>query len=369
MKRIRAIAWKELLHILRDPRSLALAIAMPMMMVFLYGYAIDMDMKRLRVGVLDFDHTQASRDLVGRMTAGGFIINAGELSSRDEIERGFRSRIYYAVLVIPEGFESSLSRDAESPLQILIDGADGTTAAAVNNYLNAMVAQENREIMLKKGIAADPPVRMKPRVFYNPELISSHFIVPGLVAIVLIMICALLTSIAIAREKETGTLEQVLTTPVRPAQVIIGKIIPYMGIGALDAALIFLIGEYVFDVPMAGSWLVLAGYSLLYLLISLGLGLLISAMVRTQQLAMMLALVGTMLPAMMLSGFVFPIRSMPPLLQVVSHIIPATHYLETVRGVMLKGQLWFPKQFAILLGMAVLILAVAVKRFHARLEG
>ncbi|MBU0508347.1 ABC transporter permease [bacterium] len=368
MKRIRAIAHKEFLHILRDPRSLALALLMPMMMVFLYGYAIDMDMKELKAGIMDLDESSTSRELVRRMTSSGFIVDAERLNTREEIERGFRRGRFHAAVVIPRGFEESLMRDKFTPVQMLIDGADGTSAAVVNNYLNAVIAMMNRDRAQAQGTSLEPPIETRPRIYYNPELVSAHFIVPGLAAVVLIMICALLTSIAITREKETGTLEQMLTTPVRAGQVIVGKIIPYMTIGALDTALVFVVGTVVFGVPMAGSWFVLAGYSLVYLLVSLGIGLLISAAMPTQQLAMMIALVGTLLPTMMLSGFVFPIPSMPVVLQGVSHIIPATYYLEIVRGVMLRGEAWFPQQLAVLTGMAVFLLVAASRRFRLRLE-
>jgi ABC-2 type transport system permease protein len=205
-------------------------------------------------------------------------------------------------------------------------------------------------------------------VLYNPELTSSHFIVPGLVAIVLIMICALLTSIAITREKETGTLEQVLTTPVRAAQVIAGKLVPYFVLAALDAALILVTGHVLFQVPLVGSVAALAGYSLLYVLIALALGLLISALVQTQRVAMMLALTMTMLPAMLLSGFVFPVRSMPVPLQVLAHIVPATYFLRIIRGIMLIGRDWYPVEGGAMLAMAVVLLVLATRRFRTRLE-
>jgi ABC-2 type transport system permease protein len=206
------------------------------------------------------------------------------------------------------------------------------------------------------------------RVLFNPELTSSHFIVPGLVAIVLIMICALLTSVAITREKETGTLEQVLTTPVRASQVIVGKVLPYLALGAIDAVLIFVAGRILFQVPMQGSILALAGYCLLYVLIALALGLLISALVRTQRVAMMLALVITMLPAMILSGFIFPVRSMPPPLQVVAHLIPATYFLRVIRGIMLVGRNAYPLEGGVMLVMAVGLLSLATHRFKGHLE-
>lgn len=365
MTRLLAIARKEFLHVLRDPRSLLLAILMPMMMVFLYGYAIDMDMKELKVGIMDLDRSMASRDLVRKMTSSGFIRDEARIFWRSEIEEGFRRNRFRAAVVIPRGFEQSLQRNRTTSVQFLIDGADGTSAAAASNYLSAVIAMTNRE---RAGHRLEPPIETRTRVLYNPQLVSAHFIVPGLAAVVLILICALLTSIAITREKETGTLEQILTTPVRPLEVIAGKIVPYAAIAALDTALIFALGRFVFDVPMLGSWPLLAGYSLLYLLVALGIGLLISAAVQTQKLAMMIALVGTLLPTIMLSGFVFPIASMPVALQVVSRIIPATYYLEIIRGVMLKGEAWFPMPFTILTGMAVLLLVAASRKFRMRLE-
>ena len=368
MKRILAIARKEFLHILRDPRSLAVAILMPLMMVILYGYAIDMEMKRLRVAVIDLDRSVQSRDFVRRMTSGEFITSAGRLHSRDEIEPAFRKGLYHAVVILPDDYAESLVANPVTTIQVLIDGADGTTAATVDNYLNALIARANRELAAEQLGSGAMPIEPRPRIFFNPELVSAHFIVPGLVAVVLIMICALLTSIAITREKENGTLEQILTTPIRAPQVIIGKVLPYLLIAALDAALVILIGRLVFSVPMEGSWLVLTGYSLIYLGVALGIGLLISAITESQQTAMMLALLITMLPSIMLSGFIFPIRSMPLPLQVISHLIPATYYLEIIRGIMLKGDAWFPFQAGVLSVMCVLILTLAARKFGARMD-
>lgn len=368
MRRTLAIAAKEFYHIIRDVRSLALAVAMPLMMVFLYGYALDMEMKNLPVGVLDYDHSAASRDLVRRMTAGHFIVDAGRLTSREEIDRGFRRDKFRAALVIPQGYQQALSSSDVASVQILVDGADGTTAAAVNNYLNAVIGMMNRELAAGPGGRITPPLEMRARTWYNPELVSAHFIVPGLAAVILIMICVLLTSIAITREKETGTMEQMLTTPVQAWEVIIGKVVPYMGIGALDAALVLLVGRVVFGVPMAGSWWVLAAYSLLYVVIALALGLLISAVTRTQRTAMTAALMGTVMPTIMLSGFIFPISSMPWPLQAISHVIPARYYVEILRGIMLRGELWFPKQLAIMCVMAVGLLTLAARRFQSRLD-
>jgi len=367
MRRIVAIARKEVLHILRDPRSLTVAIAMPLLLVVVYGYALDMELDHLGLGILDRDRTPASRDLIETVTSSEFIVDAGRLASREEIEPGFRTGRFLAAMVIPAGYGRDLAAGRATAVQLLIDGADAATAATVDNYLRAVLGLVNGRLHVD-GDAPRPGPRVDLRVLFNPELVSSHFIVPGLVAIVLIMICALLTSIAVTREKETGTLEQVLTTPVLAGQVILGKVAPYLVLGALDTVLILAAGRWLFQVPLTGSVLALAGYSLLYVLIALALGLLISATVRTQRVAMMLALIMTMLPAMILSGFIFPVRSMPLVMQVVAHLIPATYYLRVIRGIMLVGRNWYPVEGGVMLIMAIGLLALATRRFRTRLD-
>lgn len=377
MRRVLAIARKEMRHIGRDPRSLAVALLMPAVMVVLYGFGINTELKDLPLGVLDQDHTAASRRLARRVLASEFIREGGPLSARDQIEPGFRRERFRAVLVIPAGFSEDWlagagASGAGARVQLLIDGADATTAATVESYLLAVLAEIDRERAAAALAPGSGLVELgraaRVRILFNPELESAHFIVPGLVAVILIMICALLTSIAITREKETGTMEQVLTTPVTPAQLVLGKVVPYFLIGIADAVLVLAVGRIVFEVPMRGSWWVLGGYSLIYLLVALGLGLAISSIARTQRVAMTVALVATMLPTIILSGFVFPIASMPAPLRVLSHIIPATYYLPVIRSIMLTGRGWFPFEGGVLAAMAVLVLTVAIRRFGTRME-
>lgn len=368
MKRIFALARKEVLHILRDPRSLAVAIAMPLGMLLLFGYAIDMELRSLPVGVMDLDHSQTSRAIVRDMTAGGFIVDAGRIHSRDEVERGFRRKEFLAVLVFPEGMDRDLA-DGNSPtIQLLIDGSDAATAQTVENYMSAVIARKNIELLREDLGDIKPPLEARVRFLFNPELRSPDFVVPGLTAVIMIMICALLTSVAVAREKETGTMEQIMTTPIKPSHVLIGKVIPYMVIAVLDATLVLLIGRVVFHVQMAGSWWILAAYSLLYLFISLALGLLVSTLAKTQQVAMTVALVATMLPTLLLSGFLFPLSGMPQVLQWIAHIIPATYYLEVIRGIMLTGRHWYPFELGIMLVMALFLMSVSMRKFRSRLD-
>ena len=368
MRAVLAVARKEVLHILRDPRSLGVALFMPLGMLLIYGFAIDMELEELTLGVLDRDRTPASRELLRGVTSGGFITEAARLSSRDEIEPGFRRNRFRAVLVVPNGFAESLAGPVPAALQVIIDGADGSTAATVDNYLRAMIARVDSERREGAGLPPAALVDVRPRIQFNPELESTHFIVPGLAAVVLMMICALLTSIAIAREKETGTLEQVLTTPVTPVQVIVGKLAPYLVVGGIDAALVLGVGRFVFGVPMEGSWWALAAYSLLFVLIALALGLLVSAVAGSQRVAMFAALMATFLPTMLLSGFVFAHASMPLPLRILGQFIPATHYLQIVRGILLKGELWFPRQLLIMTGMFVVLVVGATHKFRETLE-
>ena len=368
MRRIAAISVKEFLHILRDPRSLMVALLMPLIMVWLYGFAIDMELRALPIALLDQDDSPVARSLAADVASSGFIVLAERLSSRDQIEPGFRQGRFLAALVIPAGHGRDLLAGRPATVQAVIDGADGSTAATVSAYLEQAVQRHNQRLGDERGTAPEPVLRLESRTWFNPQRVSAHFIVPGLSAIVLIMICALLTSISIVRERETGTLEQMLTAPVRPVQVILGKIQPYLLIGVLDTAMIFAVGRWVFHVPMEGSWVALWGYTLLYLWVSLGLGLLISTLVRTQQAAMMIALVVTLLPTMLLSGFIFAHASMPLPLQIVGHIIPATWYLRIIRGVMLAGVNAWPREAAVLAGMGALLTGLALKRFHTRLE-
>lgn len=366
MRRILAVARKEVLHILRDPRSLGVAVFMPLGMLLIYGFAIDMELKELPIAVLDQDHSLESRELLRRVASSSFMVEAARLTSRDEIEPGFRRNRYRAALIVPRGYAEALTGAEPAKLQVLIDGADGSTAATVDNYLRAMIRLADARA--REGTGVRPPVDVRTRIRFNPELESTHFIVPGLVAVVLMMICALLTSIAITREKETGTLEQILTTPVTPMQVIVGKLLPYVGVASIDTALVLGVGRVVFGVPMAGSWWVLAAYSLLFVLIALALGLLVSSVAQTQRVAMFAALMATFLPTMLLSGFIFAHASMALPLRVLGKVIPATHYLIIVRGIMLKGELWFPKELLIMTAMLIVLVVGATRRFRETLE-
>lgn len=364
MKRVLAMAGKELAHILRDRRSLAVALLMPLAMVLLYGAAIDMELKRLPVGLLDEDRSAASREFVRALTSSGFNVIAEQLASRDAVEPGLRQGRFLAALVIPRGYARALEQGETAGVQLLVDGSDSSTAATASNYLDAVVRLQN----IRRAGPGALPVDARLRVWFNPQLKSPDFVVPGLVALILMMICALLTSIAITRERESGTLEQILTTPVTPLQVVLGKVLPYVVLGALDGAMILVTGRLAFGVPMVGSAWALAAYCLLFIVIALAVGLLISARASSLRVAMMAAIMATMLPTMILSGFVFPLAGMPLPLRWLCQILPATHFLVIIRGIMLKGQLWYPVHTAALVVTGVVLIAAAVRSFRLDLE-
>ncbi len=366
MRKIKYIAQKEIRHILRDPRSLIIAILMPILMTLLYGYAINLDTKNIKLGILDYDRTSTSRELADKFYNSGYFLRADVYPTLSDPERSLKAGDANAILVIRSGFAKSLSDWSKFELGLLIDGADANMAAAAGSY-SKLVLGRFLEDRLPLGFEM-PGVVISPQVLFNSDLKSSHFFVPGLIAVILMMISALLTSITIAREKETGTMEQLLTSPVTPRQIIVGKVIPYIGLALLDGILVLVFAVLHFGVPFTGSALLLFFFGLIYVTAALSLGILISTVVSTQQQAMMGALVLTVLPSVMLSGYIFEIKNMPPVLQYVSRIVPARYFIQIIRGIMLKGSdvavLWHEAAF--LIGLTVLLLMIATKRFRLK---
>jgi ABC-2 type transport system permease protein len=365
--RIKFIARKEVYHILRDPRSLLIVFAMPVMMTFLYGYAINMDIEHVKISIVDQDNTAASRDLIGRFYNSRYFVRPEVEPDLSDISQIFRSGRSSGILVIKPGFDESITRREKFELGLMIDGADASLGAAVQAYTTALVNQYVLTRIPKGTIM--PGVKISQQILYNPDLKSSHFFVPGLLGVILMTISALLTSITIAREKETGTLEQLLTTPVTPGEILIGKLLPYVVIAFLDGALIVTLATFLFDVPFVGSHLLLVLFGFVYIATALSLGILISAVTKTQQVAMMLAQTTTLLPAVMLSGFIFAIRNMPPVLQGISLFVPARYFVTIIRGIMLKGagiEVLYVQALA-LIGLMLLFMFIASRKFSTRI--
>ena len=376
LRRIAAVSRKEFLHVLRDPRSLALGILMPLIMLFLFGYALTLDVDRVRLAVWDQSASPQSRELVSRFEGSRYFSLRLQAASYAELERAVDRRDALIALVIPADFADSLEAGRSSALQVLLDGSDPSTATIAQGYAEAIVLTWSRQIVIQQLQRREPhraplaqPLEIRPRVWFNTDLVSRNFIFPGLIPVIMMIVAALLTSLSMAREWETGTMEQLVTMPVRSWELIVGKLAPYFCIGVLDLLLSVGIGYVAFGVPLRGSLWLLSALSLLFLLGALALGMLISIIAKGQLLASQLALLVTVLPAFLLSGFIFPLDNMPAPIQAVSHIVVARYFVIILRGIYLKdvglGVLW--PQALFLLAFVVAILSAAVLKFRKKL--
>ncbi len=361
-----AIARKEFWHILHDPRSLIIVFLLPIIQLVMFGYALNFEIQNVDLAVINYDQSSYATHLIDAFRGSRFFTVHETDISPSRVERLFLERKARAVLIIPSDFGTTLGRGKNSAIQVLIDSSDPNAAQHIRNYITAVVnefnARNNPRVVL--------PFETRSTIWFNPELKSAYFFVPGILALILVMISALLTSVAVAREKETGTLEQLLVSPVNQYEIVLGKVLPYIGLAFLDALLILAIGIFIFEVPFRGSLLVLLTLTLLYIISALSLGIMISTIAPTQQVAMMMAQSATLLPTLFLSGFIFPLSSLPKVLQYISYVVPARYYLPVVRGVILKGNtfadLVVPATFLSIL--AIVLLIVAFKRFKMGLE-
>lgn len=355
------MAQKELYHIARDWQTLGILLGLPVFMMFLFGYALNSDVEDSPIAVIDASGTHESRELIAALDQSSLLQVIGSWPAGTQPQQLFRSFRVRAVAMIPADFAECLAND-EPQIQVQVDGSDPSTGAIILNALQPLVQTR----IMKIAEHPQPlPIKSHKTVLYNPGERSSLFFVPGLMATILIIICALMTSITITREKETGTLDNLLVSPASPLFVLLGKLLPYFAIAAIDGVLIMAIGYLAFGVVLQGSVGLLVITTMLYLLVSLSIGLLVSTIAKQQQHAMMMVLGMTMMPTMMLSGFVFPISSMPYYLQVIAHLIPATWYLQAVRGIVLKGiglpELW--THLVVLTAQFFVLLFVSVKKF------
>lgn len=337
-----AVAKKECLHVWRDPRALGVGIALPMVLLMLFGYALTLDVDDVPLALLDLSGTPESRELVSRFDGSPYFSLSKVCPDYGGVESAIDKREAMVALVIPSDYALQLRSGRTAAIQLIADGSDPNTAQIAVNYAEAIVMNLDREITLKRvlrsgGSAMRQSLDLRPRIRFNESMESRIFIVPGLIAVIMMIIAALLTSLTIAREWETGTMEQLISTPVRGTELVLGKLVPYFVIGLIDMGLSVLAGRFLFDVPLRGSVVYLLIFSTVFLFCALGLGILISALARKQLLASQVALVVTFLPAFLLSGFMFDTVNMPPLLQAISHIVPAKYFVSLLRNLYLKG--------------------------------
>ncbi|HYN05604.1 MAG TPA: ABC transporter permease [Vicinamibacteria bacterium] len=342
MRRLRAVVVKELRQVRRDPFSLLMLIALPAFMLVLYGFALNFDVRHVRLAVQDRDRSAASRELIASFTHSTYFDLVATPGPGTDLDALVERRAARAVLVIPEGYGGHLAAGRAAPLQLLLDGADSTTAQTVLGYARALVSEQNAilvtDTLARAGRHATAPLALEPRILFNPELQSTQFLVPGLIGFLLMLTAVLSTALSVVREKERGTMEQLRVAPLRTWELILGKTVPYLGISLLATFIILLAARVLFGVTIRGPHLDLLVAVLLYLFGALGFGLLISTIANTQALAFQAGLIASMLPAILLSGFIFQIRIMPAPLQLVTYLVPARYFLVILRGIILKGE-------------------------------
>ena len=368
MSAFAAFVRKETYHILRDRQTLWILLLMPLVQVLLFGYAVRTDVHDIRLAIVDPTPNVASRALVQRFASSSRFQVVGVYPTTESLDRGFREGVLRQAVVLPRNVDRALLGPGPISIQVISDAADPNTGSIMQAYAGAVIQRWHAESAppVALGVRIDLTTRMR----YNPTLESVNIFVPGLIALVLTIVSAMMTAISITREKETGTMEMLLVSPLRPSAIVVGKVAPYVVMGFLNVLLVLGAARVVFHIPLRGSLTLLLAECLLYILTSLGLGIVISSRARTQRTAMIAALAGLLLPTLMLSGFIFPLDSLPLPLRVISDIVPARWFLAIVRGVMVKGaglaSLW--PETVILMGLTVLLLTIGAKRLSVRLD-
>lgn len=370
------IIIKEFLQFKRDPKMFAIVLAAPVIQLILLGYAATMDLKIVRVGVLDYDRSQYSALIIDKMQGSGYFSIDYRLNNYEELRRRIDDGSIIMGIIFPHDFEKNIYRKNLAKIQTIVDGSDGNKALLASGYFGAIVSKEVRNIVVETASKAGVKINLvgsissEARVWYNPELKSLVFMTPAIGGMLLMIVTILMTSLAVVKEKEIGTLEQIITTPIKPYQLILGKIIPFAILGFICIVIVIIILNLWFSIPVKGSVLFLLFASFLFVLSTLGLGLFVSTISKTQQQAMMLAVFGAVMPMIYLSGFAFPIENMPEIIQAITYAIPLKYYLTIIRGVILKG-IGFSEllvETIILAIMGIIIISGSAARFKKRLE-
>ena len=341
-RRIWAVARKEGIHIIRDWRSLVMGIAIPILLLILFGYALTLDVDEVPLMVWDQSGTQASRNFMSRFEGSPYFALRRIVQTYAEVERAIDAGEALVALVIPVDFAMDVGSGRTARAQAIVDGSDSNTATIVLGYLETVARTYNQDLAIEQaarssGRTVTVPLDLRPRVWFNADMESKNYIIPGLIAVIMMVIAAMLTSLTVAREWETGTMEQIISTPLKGPELILGKLLPYFGIGMLDVLIAVLMGEFVFEVPLRGNVALLFSMAAIFLAGALSLGMLISIVTKSQLLASQLAMVVTFLPAFLLSGFMYDISNMPNAIQAITHVVPARYLLSLLKGIYLKG--------------------------------
>lgn len=368
MKRFIGFIKKEFYHIFRDRRSLFILFGMPIAQILLFGFVITNEINNVDIAILDHSKDATTKEIINKISASKYFSINQFIEKEADIEPIFKKGKVKAVLNFEKDFSKNLIKENKATIQIITDATDPNTANTISNFVNAILQKYQKE--LNKNVTVAYQIIPESRMVYNPELKSVYMFVPGVMTIILMLVSAMMTSISITKEKELGTMEILLVSPLKPFQVIIGKVFPYIFLSIINAVVIVMLSIFIFKMPVQGSLFLLGLESILFIISALALGILISTISATQQSAMMISLMGLMLPVILLSGFIFPITSMPLPLQIISNIIPAKWFIIIIKGIMLKGvglqYVW--KETVILLGMTVFFIALSVKKYKIRLE-
>lgn len=368
MKRFWGFVIKEFYHIFRDVRTLVVLFGIPIAMIMIFGYVITNEIKDAKIAVLDQSKDEVTQNIISKIISSGYFILEQELSSVSEIEEVFRKGDIKEVIVFEPDFAGRLVRDGSAGIQLIADASDANTANLVVNYTSGIIYDYVRSLSLVKGI--DYTITPQVRMFYNEELLGVYMFIPGIMALILMLVSAMMTSISIVREKEMGNMEVLLVTPLKPVQIIFGKVTPYVVLSFLNALVIIFLGFLVFRMPVLGSLGLLLGVCVLFILLALSLGILISTVSSSQTIAMFISAFALMLPTILLSGFIFPIENMPAILQWLSYIMPPRWFIAAIRAIMLKsagiGYIW--KEVVILAGMTLFFIILSIRKFNVRLE-
>lgn len=368
MRSFWAFVKKEFYHIFRDRRTLLILFGIPVAQILIFGFVVTNELKDMQVAFLDHSKDDVTHEIQEKIIASGFFINAGNLENVDEIESVFKKGKIRQVVVFENNFQQNLLREGTANVQIITDASDANTASQLVSYTSAIILQYTNE--LNNGVSLPVVINTEPRMFYNESLKGVYLFVPGTIVLILMLISAIMTSISITREKEMGTMETLLVSPLKPAQIILGKVMPYMLLALINAITIVVLGYLIFGLPIQGSILLLALETLLFITLALTLGILISTIAPSQMVAMFASMIGLLLPTLILSGFIFPIENMPQWLQYFSLIIPPRWFLDIIKNIMLKGAgiefIW--KETLILVGMTLVLFTVSIKKFKIRLQ-
>ena len=368
MKQFLFFVRKEFLHVWRDNRTLFILFAMPLMQILIFGFALTNEVKNTRIGILDNSKDEATHAIIQRLEASRYFDIVSNVPSNAAIEGEFRQGKIKLAVVFPPQFQEHLFHENKGEVQLIADATDPNVANTLVNYASAVIMDYQNGLTGQEKYPYTIQTEM--RFLYNPQLKGSFSFVPGVMAMILLLVCTMMTSISIVREKELGTMEVILVSPIKPFRVIIAKMIPYFILSAVNIASILLLSYFVLDVPIRGNLVLLVAESLLFTVCALSLGLLISTVAASQEVAMLISLMGMFLPTIMLSGFMFPLENIPTALQVLSNIVPSKWFYIIVKNIMIKGlgfeHVW--KETLIIVGMILFFMVVSIRKFKARLE-